>query len=103
MTTPPKGSLKALARAVAPVAPPASPEAQPEQDKPYAVAATRQNTRQISAHYAAADVIAFRALAAQMDRDVQELLAEGLNMVFERYGLPNRIEPKSGRRTAREA
>ena len=39
-----------------------------------------------------------RILAAELDRDVQELMAEAINMVFERHGKPNRIEITSGRR-----
>jgi hypothetical protein len=37
-------------------------------------------------------------LAAELDRGVQELMAEAINMVFERHGRPNRIEIISGRR-----
>jgi hypothetical protein len=37
-------------------------------------------------------------LAAEQDRDVRELLAEAINMVFERHGKPNRIEIIGGRR-----
>ena len=65
----------------------------PAPEKSYAVAQTRTATRQVSGHYPAADVHAFRVLAAELDMDVQELLAEALNMVFERHGRPNRLVP----------
>ena len=92
-----KASLKTIAKGMkAEAAPP--PPAKPEAEKSYAVAATRSATRQVSGHYAAADVHAFRVLAAEMDMDVQELLAEALNMVFERHGRPNRIAVTRGRR-----
>ena len=91
-----KGGLK-LSDLATKAAPTPQPEANPE--KPYAIAETRRATRQISGHYPADDVLAFRTLAASTDKDVQELLAEAINMVFERYGLPNRFPIKSGRRT----
>ncbi|WP_371418409.1 ribbon-helix-helix domain-containing protein [Methylocapsa sp. S129] len=64
---------------------------------------TRATTRQISGHYAAAEVHAFRILAAELDMDVQELLAEALNVTFTRHGHPNRIAITSGRRKKRDA
>jgi hypothetical protein len=39
-----------------------------------------------------------RVLAAEQDREHQELLAEALNMLFERYGKPTRAEVTAGRR-----
>ena len=89
-------SLKSLAKAAAP-----APEPTPatEDVKSYAVAETRKATRQISGHYPTEDVLAFRILAAENDKDVQELLAEAMNMVFEKYGRPNRLHITSGRRT----
>ncbi len=92
-----KASLKTIAKGMkSEAAAPTPPKAAPE--KAYAIAQTRSTTRQISGHYPAADVHAFRILAAEMDMDVQELLAEALNMVFERHGRPNRIPVTSGRR-----
>ena len=91
-----KASLKTLARNMKPEAAPA-PAPAPEAS--YATAQTRSGTRQISGHYPADDVQAFRILAAEQDKDVQELLAEALNMVFERYGRGNKIAVTSGRRT----
>jgi hypothetical protein len=64
----------------------------------YRVAETRGATRQLSGRFPAEDVQAFRLLAAEQDRNVREPLAEGLNMVFERHGDPNRIPIASGRR-----
>lgn len=95
-----KASLKSLARDMKPEPAP-KPQAAPEPS--YATAQTRVATRQISAHYNAADVQAFRILAAELDMDVQELLAEGINMIFERHGRPNRIAVTSGRRKKRGA
>ena len=40
----------------------------------------------------------FRVLAADQAMDIQKLLAEGINMVFERFGRPERVEITSGRR-----
>jgi len=40
----------------------------------------------------------FRVLAADQAMDIQKLLAEGINMVFERFGVPDRIDITSGRR-----
>jgi len=65
------------------------------------VSATRIDARNLSGYFPTPDVIAFRALAASQEKDVQELLAEGLNVIFERYGLPNRVPIVSGRRTRR--
>ena len=92
-----KASLKSIAKGMkTETPPPPPPKAAPE--KSYATAQTRSTTRQVSGHYPAADVHAFRILAAELDMDVQELLAEALNMVFERHGRPNRIPITSGRR-----
>jgi hypothetical protein len=99
-----KASLKSLAAdmkpvAVKPVAVPAGPKAAaPKSVKSYRTAATRADTRQLSGHFPSDDVKAFRVLAAEHEMDVQELMAEALNMVFERYGKRNRIEISSGRR-----
>jgi hypothetical protein len=49
-------------------------------------AQTRQGSRQVSAHFKAEVAQALRVLAAEQDREQQELLAEALNMLFERYG-----------------
>jgi hypothetical protein len=94
-----RASLKAIAKGMKAEAPP--PSAPDEPAKSYPVAQTRTATRQISGHYPAADVHAFRILAAELDMDVQELLAEALNMTFERHGRPNRITVTSGRRKKR--
>ena len=90
-------SLKSLATARRPIAE-APPPPEVREAPNYRTAATRAATRQLSGHFPAEAVQAFRVLAAQEDRDVQELLGEGLNMVFERYGRPERIEITSGRR-----
>jgi len=59
---------------------------------------TRTGTRQLSGHFPENDVITFRTMAAAQNKDVQELLAEAINLVFERYSLPRRIDITSGRR-----
>jgi hypothetical protein len=75
-----------------------APAPEPQEAPGYRTAATRSDTRQLSGHFPAEAVKAFRVLASVQDMDVQELLAEGVNMVFERYGVPDRIEVTSGRR-----
>ncbi len=90
-------SLKSLATARTPAADAPAPVEAPE-PQGYRTAATRMATRQLSGHFPAPAVQAFRVLAAEQDMDVQELLAEGINMVFERFGRPERIEITSGRR-----
>ena len=90
-------SLKTLAAARRPVAEVPAPAPTPETPA-YRTAATRSDTRQLSGHFPAEAVKAFRVLAADQDMDVQELLAEGGNMGFERFGRPERIELTSGRR-----
>jgi hypothetical protein len=87
---PPKKAQTAIVAVESLRAPPARP-----------VSATRIDARNLSGYFPTPDVIAFRALAASQEKDVQELLAEGLNVIFERYGLPNRIPIVSGRRTRR--
>lgn len=64
---------------------------------------TRVGTSPLAGHFPEEHSRAFRALAASQGKDVQELLAEAVNMVFKRYALPNRIEITSGRRTRGEA
>jgi hypothetical protein len=95
-----KASLKDLAGHVKAEAQPAL-AAVPVAIPSYPVAKTRLDSRQLSGHYPAEHVQAFRVLAAANDKDVQELLAEAVNMVFERYGLPNRITVTSGKRRAK--
>lgn len=92
-----KSSLRNLAREMQPEA---APDPATAKDGPkWPSAATREGTRQLSGHYPADDVQAFRVLAAEQDKDVQELLAEAMNMIFERYGKGNRVPVTSGRRT----
>ena len=94
MTTRP--SLKSLA-AVGGVA--EQPRPAEEAVTPVArVAQTRENSRQVSGHYKPEVAQALRMLAAEQDREQQELLAEALNMLFERYGKAIRAEPLGTRR-----
>ena len=75
-----------------------APSHDADERKTYIKPETRKQTRQISAHFPGDDVLAFRILAAEQDMDVQELLGEAINMIFERYGRPNRVPVTSGRR-----
>jgi len=92
-----KASLKTLSATMKPQAAP-KPEAPEEAPKNYRTAETRLDTRQLSGHFPADDVKAFKRMALEHDMDVQEMLAEALNMAFERYGQPNRLQIISGRR-----
>jgi hypothetical protein len=102
-----KSSLKDLAarRAVPPEPPPKpiSPAAndlrQGGDTLPrYRTAQTRSDTRQVSGHFKPVVSQTLRLIAVEQDRDVQEILAEALNMVFQRYGKTTRADVTSGRR-----
>jgi hypothetical protein len=90
-----KPSLKSLVggKTPAPV-----PEPTQEAPKSYRVAQTRLATRSIGGHFAPEVARELKVLAAEQDKDNQELLAEALNMLFQRYGKPTRVEIVSGRR-----
>jgi hypothetical protein len=100
-----KASLKSLAggtgksavaesRATQPTAP-----TPPEQSqRSYRTAQTRVETRQVSGHFKPNVAHTLRLIAAEQERDIQEILAEALNMVFARYGKAIRAEVTSGRR-----
>jgi len=96
-----KASLKELAgrssAASVSVAPTveAEPEAAP---RSYRTAQTRSDTRQVSGHFRPEVQQTLKLIAVEQDRDVQEILAEALNMVFSRYGKATRAEVTSGRR-----
>lgn len=93
-----KPSLKSLAGAMQPPPSAAPAVASPPAKKSYRTASTRIATRQISGHFPAGDVQACRIMAEENDMDVGEMLAQAMNMAFERYGKPNRINIVSGRR-----
>ncbi len=100
-----RASLKDLARGSAAPAPvPAAQSAKASQtDQPapapaYRTAKTRSDTRQVSAHFKVEVSQTLKLIAVEQDRDLQEILAEALNMIFERYGKPTRAEVTSGRR-----
>jgi hypothetical protein len=65
---------------------------------PARVAQTRTHSRQVAGHYRPEVAQALRLLAAEQDREQQDLLAEALNMLFERYGKVTRAEPLGTRR-----
>ena len=97
-----KASLKDLAGRSAPAAATiATRQPQPEPGEGgagYRKAQTRADTRQVSGHFKADVSQTLRLIAVEQDRDVQEIMAEALNMVFERYGKATRAEVTSGRR-----
>jgi hypothetical protein len=83
-------SLKALVATAKPEmapAPASIPEPAPAAPASR-VARTRINSRQVSAHFAPEVVQTLRLIAAEQDREQQDLMAEALNMLFERYGKP---------------
>ncbi len=95
-----KASLKSLvggAAAPEPVAPP-TPDPEKRESGNYRIAQTRTDTRQISGHFKPEVAQTLRLIAVEQDRDIQEILAEGLNMIFARYGKATRAEITSGRR-----
>jgi hypothetical protein len=102
-----KSSLKDLAarRAAVPEPPPDQPsrpandrQAPPVEPSRYRTAQTRSDTRQVSGHFKPDVSQTLRLIAVEQDRDVQEILAEALNMVFQRYGKATRADVTSGRR-----
>lgn len=101
-----KTSLKDLAKRSAPSSPapesaPAMPDAAPGSEsggRTYRTAQTRTDTRQVSGHFKAEVAQTLKLIAVEQDRDIQEILAEALNMVFTRYGKATRADVASGRR-----
>jgi hypothetical protein len=99
-----KSSLKDLARRSAateqPFPQPAANDRQATatEQRNYRTAQTRSDTRQVSGHFKPEVSQTLRLIAVEQDRDVQEILAEALNMVFTRYGKATRAEVTSGRR-----
>jgi hypothetical protein len=97
-----KTSLKSLVQGQteAPHAPAVNASSQPaaEEGRGYRKAKTRADTRQVSAHFKPEVAKTLRLIAVEQDRDVQEILAEALNMLFARYGKATRADVVSGRR-----
>ena len=77
---------------------PAAPIKHIPEQRNYRTAQTRNDTRQVSGHFKPDASQTLRLIAVEQDRDVQEILAEALNMVFQRYGKATRAEVTSGRR-----
>lgn len=97
-----KSSLKTLINSGAPATPAPNVMERPEpasRAASYRTAQTRSDTRQIGGHFKAEAAQTLRVIAAEQDKDVQELLAEALNMLFTKYGKPVRLDVTSGRRT----
>jgi hypothetical protein len=94
-----RSSLKDLARkATTPEAVPANDAAAEPTTTSYRTAQTRSGTRQVSGHFKPDVAQTLRLIAVEQDKDVQEVLAEALNMLFERYGKATRADVTSGRR-----
>ena len=91
-----EGSRKTAVGAGRTTEPPATPI--PEHPRSYRTAQTRTDTRQVSGHFKPDVAQTIRLIAAEQGRDIQEILAEALNMVFARYGKAIRVEVSSGRR-----
>jgi hypothetical protein len=70
----------------APDANPPSAAKEDKEAKSYRVASTRAGTRQIAGYFPDDVVRALKLIAVEHDRDQQDILAEALNMVFEKYG-----------------
>lgn len=95
-----KASLKDLARGSSAPVPDAVPAPTMEPQAPRSKAAqTRIDTRTVSGHFKIEVSQTLKLIAVEQDRDIQEILAEALNMVFERYGKPTRVAVTSGRRS----
>jgi len=97
-----KPSLKELASRTEAVAAPVTQlptAAAPKQERQsYRTAQTRIETRQVSGHFKPDVAQTLRLIAAEQGRDIQEILAEALNMLFARYGKAVRADVRSGRR-----
>src|SRR5512147_560027 len=78
--------------------PPSPPPASEQTPRTYRTAQTRAETRQVSGHFRPDVAQTLCLIAAEQSRDIQEILAEALNMVFARYGKATRAEVSSGRR-----
>jgi hypothetical protein len=64
----------------------------------YKTAQTRIETRQVSGHFKPEVAQTLRLIAVEQDKEIQEVLAEALNMLFARYGKATRAMVTSGRR-----
>jgi hypothetical protein len=96
-----KASLKSLVHGQTQQSPQAGSQAPPSPEveaKGYRTAQTRTDTRQVSGHFKPEVSQTLRLIAVEQDKDVQEILAEALNMVFARYGKATRALVVSGRR-----
>jgi hypothetical protein len=96
-----KASLKSLVQGQTQQPPQAGSQTSPSpeaQIKGYRTAQTRTDTRQVSGHFKSEVSQTLRLIAVEQDKDVQEILAEALNMVFARYGKATRALITSGRR-----
>jgi hypothetical protein len=96
-----KASLKELAgrTGASELAPATAPKAERSNGGvPYRTAQTRIETRQVSGHFKPEVAQTLRLIAVEQDKEIQEVLAEALNMLFARYGKATRAVVTSGRR-----
>jgi hypothetical protein len=91
-------TLKSLAEGKGTTAAGPAEAAAPVATPRYRTAQTRVETRQVSGHFKPEVAQTLRLIAAEQERDIQEILAEALNLVFGRYGKATRAEVTSGRR-----
>jgi hypothetical protein len=97
---PKRPNLSAVAAAAGsrrPVAAPLPPPATPSPAAKPARARSRLATKQIAAHFPPEVAWQLRELAVQRRTTSQALLAEALNMLFERYGKPPLASVEPGR------
>jgi hypothetical protein len=97
-----KTSLKSLVATDTPSIQVPLPQPEAQSAPSYRTAQTRSDTRQIGGHFKPEVAQTLRLIAVEQDKDVQEILAEALNMVFGRYGKATRTEVTSGRRSRTE-
>lgn len=64
-------------------------------------AQTGTDIRRISGHFPKELTGRFKAVAANRGIDAHELLAEGINILLEEYGYPDRVDGAGGRITRR--
>ena len=85
----PKVDLAAAMRSVAKPAPATSPAAAgTASSEPRATARTREGTRIVAGHFAIPVHRQLRLIAVQEDRTLQDLLAEAINDLFAKRGIP---------------
>lgn len=90
------GSTRSSVQAFPAPNPVATPEPTAETAKPV-VQPSRQGTKAITGHYPPPVRYQLKLLAAEQGRTMEDMLAEGINMLFATYGKPE-IAPASRKR-----